>query len=255
MTMNTHSPPKLACIQVENLRLRAFIGFLDWEKEKLQDVIISFSFKYDIHKAAITDEVAFAVNYKPLTKDIISMVDNQRYHLIERMAETIYEHIQKYSPAIEEIEVKVEKPRALRYTDNVLVKISDTDRYKTALIALGSNISPEDNMRQALLKLQQLGFVIRQTKLITTKPLKFTDQPDFLNRAVLLQTKLSLTQLRFELKQMETLMERIRTDNKNAPRTIDADVLTYNGIIVDTAYAELPFQVDFIRELQPEINI
>jgi len=50
-------------------------------------------------------------------------------------------------------------------------------------------------------------------------------------------------------------MERIRTDNKNAPRTIDADVLTYNGIIVDTAYAELPFQVDFIRELQPEINI
>lgn len=49
--------PKLSIVRVENLRLRSYIGFIDWETEKLQDVIISFSFKYDTAMAAKSDDV------------------------------------------------------------------------------------------------------------------------------------------------------------------------------------------------------
>lgn len=247
--------PKLSEIRVEKLRLRAYIGFIDWEKEKLQDVIISFSFKYDTASASETDEVAHAVDYKKITKKIIDFVDLKSFHLIESLAEKVFLRIQSFGPALEDIKVKVEKPHALRFTDNVLVEIAGQDRYNTAVVALGSNINSEENFSKALVYLQELGFIMRRTAFIKTAPLKFEDQPDFLNGALLLNTKKSLSELKMNLKQIEALLGRVRSENKNAPREIDLDVLTYNGFLIDEEIQELPFLLDFVRELQPEFQV
>src|SRR5690606_40674107 len=80
----SYLPQKFLTVAVENLRLRAFIGFQPWEREKLQDVIISFSFKYDGALASAEDNVKHAVNYKPLTKQIIKLVDRQHFDLVDR---------------------------------------------------------------------------------------------------------------------------------------------------------------------------
>ena len=72
--MEQNYAPKLSIVRVENLRLRAFIGFIDWETEKLQDVIISYSFKYDTALASQTDDVQYAVDYKKITKEIIVFI-------------------------------------------------------------------------------------------------------------------------------------------------------------------------------------
>ena len=246
--------PKLSIVRVENLRLRSYIGFIDWETEKLQDVIISFSFKYDTAMAAKSDDVQDAVDYKKITKGIIDFVDHQSFHLIEAMANKIYNHIQIADSAIQEITVRVEKPHALRFADNVLVEIDGKDRYNTAIIAMGSNINSDENFTKALGHLQQLGFIMQRTLFIQTEPLKFEEQPEFLNGAVLLHTKKSLSELKMHLKQTEALLGRVRTENKNAPREIDLDVLTYNGFITDQDIEELPFLIDFIQQLQPEIK-
>jgi dihydroneopterin aldolase/2-amino-4-hydroxy-6-hydroxymethyldihydropteridine diphosphokinase len=241
--------PQLAQIKVENLRLRAFIGFIDWEKEKLQDVVLSYSFKYDTVLAAETDDVQYAVDYKRITKQIIDLVDNQRFHLVETLAEKVYQWIVSSSPAIQEIKVQVEKPHALRFADNVLVHISSEDRYHSAIIALGSNIDAENNFAKAISELQKIGFVTQRTEFIQTKALKFEDQPDFLNGAVLLQTQKSLTDLKFHLKQIEAILGRVRTENKNAARTIDLDVTTYNGFLIDKEISEFPFLEKFVEQL------
>ncbi|MCZ2084238.1 MAG: 2-amino-4-hydroxy-6-hydroxymethyldihydropteridine diphosphokinase [Flavobacteriales bacterium] len=247
--------PKLSIVRVENLRLRAFIGFMDWETEKLQDIIISFSFKYDTALASETDEVENAVDYKNITKGIIDFVDQKSFHLIEALAEKIYTYIQSSNAGLQDIWVKVEKPNALRFTDNVMVQIDGSDRYNTAVIALGSNINADANFTKALAHLQQLGFIMQRTEFIKTKPLKFEDQAEFLNGAILLHTKKGLSEIKMHLKQIEALLGRVRTENKNAPREIDLDVLTYNGFIIDKDIEELPFLIDFVQHLQPEIQL
>lgn len=253
--MGSNFNPKLSIVRVENLRLRAFIGFIDWETEKLQDVIISFSFKYDTALASKTDDVRHAVDYKQITKGIIDFVDHQSFHLIEAMAEKIFSFIQGSGAALQDIKVKVEKPHALRFADNVLVEIEGEDRYNTAVIALGSNINSEENFNKALMQLQQFGFVMQRSAFIKTKPLKFEDQPEFLNGAVLFNTRKSLSELKMHLKQIEAILGRVRTENKNAPREIDLDVTTYNGFIVDQDLTEFPFLIEFVQHLQPEIQL
>ncbi|HRN48613.1 MAG TPA: dihydroneopterin aldolase [Niabella sp.] len=253
--MSFESIPKLSAVKVENLRLRAYIGFLDWEKEKLQDVIISFSFKYDTRLASETDDVTHAVDYKKINKRIIQLVDNKPFQLIENLAEQIYSLIQNTGPEVQEIDVQVEKPRALRFADNVMVNIYGRDRYNTAIIALGSNIDPEENFKKALSLISQWGLITKRTEFITTKPLKFIEQDDFLNGAILIATKKNLSELQVELRQIEALLGRVRSANKNAPRQIDLDVTTFNGFLIDKEIKELPFMIDFVKLLQPEIVI
>lgn len=247
--------PKLSTIEVEDLRLRAYIGFQEWEREKLQDLVISFSFKYDVCFATESDDVKDALDYKSLTKSIIALVDRQQFNLIETLAEVIYNTIQTYSPNIQDIEVKLEKPHALRFADNVMVRISSSDRYNKVMVALGSNINREENFSKALEMIQQVGLIVKRTDFINTKALKYEDQADFLNGAILLMTNSGLLQLQMELKQIESIIGRVRTKNKNAPRVIDLDIITFNGAVLDKDIHELPFLLDFLKNLQPEIMI
>ncbi|HZH88111.1 MAG TPA: dihydroneopterin aldolase [Chitinophagaceae bacterium] len=249
MDITTH----LSTIRIEKLHLRAYIGFMKWETEKLQDVLISYSFKYDTQRAATTDDVEYAINYKKITKAIIEMVDGKSFHLIERMAEEIYDYIKTFSPKIESIKVKVEKPHALRFSDNVLVEISSKDRYNKAIIGMGSNIDPENNFSKALDCLQDFVKIIQRSDFIMTKPLKFEEQADFLNGAILVLTKKSLSELKMELKQIEARLGRVRQENKNAPRCIDLDVVSFNDFMIDESdLEELPFLVDLLEQLEPQ---
>ena len=250
--MNKYYVPKLSAIRVDSLRLRAFIGFMDWEREKLQDLVISFSFKYDTALASASDDIKDAVDYKGLTKQIIALVDNQSFNLVEALADRIYETILNYSPVVQDIEVKVEKPHALRFSDNVIVSVSGKDRYNRAVVALGSNIDRDANFATAIDMIKNLGVIVKRTEFIVTKPLKFEEQADFLNGAVLLLTNCNLHQLQMELKQIEAMMGRVRSENKNAPRVIDLDVITFNSNVVDKDINELPFLIDFVNNLEPE---
>lgn len=250
-----NSLPKLTAIKVENLRLRAYIGFIDWEKIKLQDLIISYSFKYDAANAAKTDAVEDAIDYKNITKKIIEAIDNNSFHLIEKVAELVYSMLQSESIYLQNICVKVEKPHALRFADNVCVEINGNDRFNTAMIAIGSNIEPTFNIEHALEMIASECTVLKKTEFITTKPLKFEAQADFVNGALLVATHLSYNELHMFLRKIEVLLQRERTENKNAPRTIDLDITTFNGVLVDKEINELPFLVDFLNILHPEMTI
>ena len=101
------------------------------------------------------------------------------------------------------------------------------------IIGLGSNISPEENLRSALYLLGRYAPIeaisgVWQTRAVGSKG------PDFLNAAVLISTPLSNDDLRNQiLRPVENLLGRVRTKDPNAPRTIDLDIVIANGELID----------------------
>ena len=108
---------------IKDLRLRTIIGFNDIETKEKQDVVISVSYKYNAQQAIADDDVMLGFNYKTLTKKIISFVEAARFNLLEALAQGIFDIVAENNE-LKDISVKVEKPGALRFTDNVIVKIT-----------------------------------------------------------------------------------------------------------------------------------
>lgn len=119
-----------------------------------------------------------------------------------------------------------------------------------AVISLGSNINPETNVEKALKGLDSIGRIVKRSSFVYTDPLLYEDQPKFLNGAVLLATNLDEDDLRQQLKTLETSLGRVRTTNKNGPRTIDLDIIVFDNEIVDNDY----YERDFLRKMVAEVS-
>lgn len=92
--------------------------------------------------------------------------------------------------------------------------------------------------------------ILKKSSFIYTEPLLYENQPKFLNGAVLLETELKQDKLRQQLKTMEVKLGRARTNNKNGPRTIDLDIITFDGEIVDDDY----YERDFLQKMVAEVS-
>ena len=102
-----------------------------------------------------------------------------------------------------------------------------------ALIGIGSNIDPEDNLQRALDRLSE-QVSIQQLASIWQTPAVGSDGPDYLNSAILIESFLSLDHLKTHLLSViEHNLGRSRSDDKSADRTIDLDILMYDGICLD----------------------
>jgi D-erythro-7,8-dihydroneopterin triphosphate epimerase len=110
-------------IRISNLRLRTYIGFNEDELEKRQDVVINVRFDYQAEKAADNDDVEYAVNYKTVTKQIITMVESNKFLLLEKLTSEVLDLVMENS-LIKYAEVQVEKPHALRFADSVSASLS-----------------------------------------------------------------------------------------------------------------------------------
>eukprot|EP00956_Cyclotella_meneghiniana_P033545 scaffold96845_cov40-Cyclotella_meneghiniana.AAC.1 len=107
--------------------------------------------------------------------------------------------------------------------------------WRKAHLGVGSSqgSSPFDNISNALSQLQSTGDVklIRTSFLRKTSPMYMTNQADFLNGAVEIETHLTPSQLLVKLKQVESDLGRDLSDNaiRNGPRPIDLDILLFDG--------------------------
>jgi len=113
-----------ATIKIKNLRLRAYIGFNEEERTKLQDIVINAIIKYDAKDAIYTDEVNDAVNYKTITKQIINHVSESNFLLLEKLVNDVLQIIKDAHEDIFSASVEVDKPHALRFSDSVSLSLS-----------------------------------------------------------------------------------------------------------------------------------
>ncbi|MFI3220586.1 MAG: dihydroneopterin aldolase [Methylococcales bacterium] len=71
------------------LQIETIIGIYDWERETKQTVILDIEMAFDIQKAAETDDIQYTLNYKTLSKRIISFVEDSKFFLVEKLISEI----------------------------------------------------------------------------------------------------------------------------------------------------------------------
>jgi GTP cyclohydrolase I len=120
--------------------------------------------------------------------------------------------------------------------------MSDQDFAQT-IIAIGSNIEKERYLPEAIRLLRRHRSIeVRDvSRFFESSPVGGpADAPDFFNAAVLACTDLSPQGLRSELRHIEDVLGRVRTDDPNAPRTIDLDVAYYGDVVAEFEDWQLP---------------
>ncbi len=108
---------------VEGLRVDAVIGVFDWERQILQPVLVDLELGCDISRAAQTDHIDDAVNYKAVCDEVSQLIINTKAQLIERLAELIAQQILSQYQAVQQIKVTVRKPTAITNTTAVGISI------------------------------------------------------------------------------------------------------------------------------------
>jgi dihydroneopterin aldolase/D-erythro-7,8-dihydroneopterin triphosphate epimerase len=112
-------------IHIRDLLLRTIIGINEEERRNRQDVLINVTLYADTRAAGLSDEIDDAVNYRTITKQIIKLVEESSFFLVEKLAAEIAGICVK-DPRVERARVRVEKPGALRFARSVGVEIERT---------------------------------------------------------------------------------------------------------------------------------
>lgn len=108
-------------------------------------------------------------------------------------------------------------------------------------VALGSNIQPEDNLARAVALLAEACRLVAVSRVYETAPVGYTEQANFLNAAAHIETPLDAATLKSSvLSGIENQLKRVRTANKNAPRTIDLDIALFNDDILEINGRQIP---------------
>ena len=141
-----------------------------------------------------------------------------------------------------------------------------TQRWIPAYVGLGSNLDepPRQITRafEALDRLEDTQLVLRSRR-YRTKPFGPIAQPDFVNAAAGLLTRLSARRLLAALQATETRLGRVRTTERWGPRRIDLDLLVYSDARIDDpglavphpGLAERAFSLAPLADIAPELRV
>jgi dihydroneopterin aldolase len=78
---------------LRDLRIETVIGIYDWEREIKQTVVLDLEMAGDVRRAAASERIEDALNYKAVAKRMIQFVGESRFQLVETLAERCAEII------------------------------------------------------------------------------------------------------------------------------------------------------------------
>jgi dihydroneopterin aldolase len=73
-------------IFLTDLKIETIIGIYDWEREIKQTISLDLEMATDIRKAAQSDHIDDTLDYKAVSKRLISFVEESKFELVERLA-------------------------------------------------------------------------------------------------------------------------------------------------------------------------
>jgi 7,8-dihydroneopterin aldolase/epimerase/oxygenase len=100
------------------LQIETIIGIYDWERDTKQTVILDIEMAFDIQLAAETDDIALTLDYKAVSKRIISFVEASSYFLVEKLTVEIAEIIRNEFN-VHWVKVTLNKKGAIRGASDV----------------------------------------------------------------------------------------------------------------------------------------
>ena len=133
-------------------------------------------------------------------------------------------------------------------------------------LALGSNLAdPLHQVQSALAALSAIPDTTRvaTSSLYRTPPYGPPDQPDYLNAAVALDTRLSPEALLDHTQRIELEQGRIRKDHRWGPRTLDLDIMLFGDLTLATPRLTVPhydmhnraFMLLPLLEIAPDLRL
>ena len=123
-----------------------------------------------------------------------------------------------------------------------------------AYLNIGSNIEPEQHLREAIRMLREHGQVKAVSNAWQSHAFG-SDGPDFLNACVLLLTRLEASELKEKIiRSIEAKLGRVRGLDKYAPRTIDIDIILFDDEPFSGEFWSNAFVVVPLADLLPDFH-
>lgn len=109
-------------VLIEDLRLEATIGIFEWERRIHQRLVLDLELATDAARAAASDDIADALDYKAITKRVRALVESSTWQLVESVAEAVATLLADEF-GVRWVRVAVRKPGAVTGAKNVGVVI------------------------------------------------------------------------------------------------------------------------------------
>lgn len=223
-------------IKIENLKVFAYHGVYESEREKGQNFFVNATLHSDLRDSAVDDDVESTTDYAAVCQTIKDEMTLKTYSLIETVAERVAQAILVNFTKVDSVDIEIKKPQApvpMEF-DSISVKISRG--WSDAYLSYGSNLGDrEENIEKALFELCDRNDckMVQNSSLIETKPYGNVVQDDFLNGACYIKTLLRPMELLDVLHELENDAGRVR-DVHWGPRTLDMDIIFYDDLIYDS---------------------
>ena len=109
-------------VYIRNLRIDTIIGIFDWEREVRQTVSLDLEMGADISRAASTENIQFALDYKAVSDRLLDFIGNSEFLLVETMSEQVATIIMTEFQ-VPWLRLRIGKPGAISQADDVGVLI------------------------------------------------------------------------------------------------------------------------------------
>jgi FolB domain-containing protein len=107
---------------IRDLVARGIIGLNDWEREKPQEILINIVMYTDLQMAGANDDISDSVNYRTVAKKVMAHAESAKRLTVEALAADLA-RLCLEEPGVQKVEVRVEKPGAVRFARSVGVEI------------------------------------------------------------------------------------------------------------------------------------
>jgi dihydroneopterin aldolase len=114
-------------LYIRNLKVDAVVGIFSWEKRIRQPLHLDLEIALDIRKAAATDDIQYALDYKTVSTRLSQFISQSEWHLIETLAEKIAALLMEEF-GVTWLRLKLSKPAALPAADSVGLMIERGDK-------------------------------------------------------------------------------------------------------------------------------
>ena len=221
-------------IKIKDLEVFANHGVFPEENTLGQKFIVSADLYTDTRKAGKTDDLTASLHYGEVSAFIEVWLKEHTYKLLESAAEHLAEELLLKYQRLQKIRLEIKKPWAPIRLPLKTVSVEIERAKHTVYLALGSNMGGREKyIRDAVNALDEIrGCAVKAvSSLIETPPYGVTDQDDFLNGCLELETLLTPRELLSELNRIEKEAGRERVV-RWGPRTLDLDLIFYDDLVV-----------------------
>ena len=216
-------------------------GVLNEENILGQRFFVSCEMETNFESAAENDDINNAVNYADVSNFISHYVKDNVFKLIETLASKLADEL-LINYNIKSVYIKIEKPSAPIGLPLKTVAVSLSKKWNRVYLSIGSNLGNKKSYLDfaiTALKENSKIKVNRISSYISTKPYGYTDQDEFLNGCIEIETIYSPHMLLNIINKIENNAGRKREIHWG-PRTLDIDIILFENEIIHDSKLTIP---------------